>query len=1386
MLYLNRLLVIFFLFSLSAISLPSLAEKEPLLTHVETGLKRVDEPMLQTEINVLTQTADGVIWAGTNSGVIRYDGHRASRFSPANHDEPLNNPVITGLLADQNNHLWIGTYGGGLSKYSLITGKLTTFHHDPDDEQSLSSDTLWSLASHQTSGIWIGTRKWLNLFNIQTNTNQRFGPALAGQNEIDNNIWTSYDSSEHITWIGTLTDGVYRWDRKHQTVTQFNTDNGLSHNAVRTITADREGNVWIGTDNGITIIDVETNATKHLSTNNTPGLAGNEINQLLRDSSGKIWIGTYGAGLSVMDAESGLFKQFTFSSLELKASHTPTIVYDILEDHRGTLWFATDRGLIKHHRQATNISQFELTNVTNNSTSALYRSEQSGLWLAMGDYLVNTTEHLTVKSTLRVDTQIHQITEDGEGNIWLATHSRGLLKIAPDNQLIADYPIKPDNAERNSEVASLLIPRTVSNTAAKNTRILLGFTRMKGGIGGIAIFDEAQGLIHHQQPKLNIMAMHPLDDSQILLATASAGLWQFDINTLKAHRINNDQSPSLDNLAYFHRLSSGQLLVSTVSQGIAQYDPATQQLSLINPELNTRWITEDKEGQIWAASGNSLVALSPQSLQVERDWDSVLNVNYFSNKAVLATQTGDGILFGTRYGLLYVTTSPNPLVLPTVSSSYLEMQPAPTFSPVKTLLTDFSILNRTVIPEPTKPDSALRQTIQFAEQVTLSHEDYLFSFEFTAPNYEYQDRIGFEYRLKGFDPTWIPATTNSRTASYSNVPPGHYQFSVRAISPWQDQPQPVTQISVVVQPPWWQTIQAKMLWGALIIIGIYAVVAIRTKNLRCRSEQLERGILKRTQELEQKSSTIENLLRQRQFMFTAISHELRTPLTLVLNPLTRLLADSKHSEDKTTLTLIKRNAERLTQLVEQLLWLAKAQQPQPDKQEIIDLKHALIQAQKTFKPLAAERGQTITVAPSVSIRVALLPDALPQIIGNLLSNAIKYAAAHSDITMNCSLKGRRIMISVQDTGPGIPLPLHGSVFDIFNRGQWQASEHIRGSGIGLAVVKAQVEACKGHIHLDPDWHDGCRFLIELPFDESLQASDDKPHQLDALRWQESMPKQSPSETPMTVQPLPPDDPDAPIILFVEDNIDLLSHLMTKYAKDYRCYGAREGKAGLQQALEVVPDIIVSDVMMPGISGFELCHQVKSHELLAHIPVILLTAKSDEDSRLEGWKKLADDYIAKPFTDTILTQRIDNLLAIRRILVQRWSAQLTTDGLTPLLSQTDTDQIMNSVDSEFLTKFDVLIQQQFHRTDLLIGDIASQLAMSERQLQRKLKALTHQKFSDYLRQARLNRAKTLLASGMQAGQVTDDVGFSSQSYFTACFKAEFGLTPKQYQQSTQTG
>ena len=668
--------------------------------------------------------------------------------------------------------------------------------------------------------------------------------------------------------------------------------------------------------------------------------------------------------------------------------------------------------------------------------------------------------------------------------------------------------------------------------------------------------------------------------------------------------------------------------------------------------------------------------------------------------------------------------------------------------------------------------------------VTLPHRHNALRFEYTAPFYDNEVSNLYQTKLEGFDTDWSAWTTETRK-DYTNLWESNYTFLVRAKNGYGDVSE-VAAFPFKITPPWYRTYTAIAGYFFLLVVLVAGIVRWRSHKLRMEKRQLEEVVAERTEEVRQQAGKLKELDILKSRFFANISHEFRTPLTLILSPLEKKVSDKNGEIRPEEYQMMHRNAQRLLRLINQLLDLSKIEagkmQLEPKRGDIIRFLKGIIYS---FTSLAEARQITFhTAIPDFEIETYFDPDKLEKITYNLLSNAFKFTPNQGEVNVKISFDEgdgadhtAMLKMIITDTGKGIPMAFIHRIFDRFYQADSSHTREQEGTGIGLALTRELVELHNGQITVDSKEGQGTTFMVTFPLQEFTNKGrvDEQGLHEPALSENVAFEKNSTTDNPEDGFTTQSSEKAAPILLIVEDNEDVRYYIRNNLGKEFIYEEAVNGIEGLEKAIQVIPDLIISDLMMPKMDGVELCHRLKTDERTSHIPVIMLTARASLDTKLTGLRTGADDYITKPFNIEELKIRVKNLIEQREKLRKRFSREIT---LQP------SDITITDKDEEFLQNAIRMVEAHIADDQFTVEAFQKQIGMSRMQLHRKLKALTDQSAGEFIRLIRMKRAAQLLQQKeATVSEVAYEVGFNDPSYFTKCFRSQFGISPSEYVQQT---
>ena len=1284
----------------------------------------MNDGLTSNTVRNIVQDDQGFIWFGTDNGLCRYDG---MEVQPYRISELGANQYVSSLLVVDDG-LYIGT-GKGVFFLQL---KEHIIQHVPVDIQS----TVTSL---------------------------------------------SYDE-EDCLWISTFEQGV--WQYNPATGKAIHYEASETGGAVAQVYVDKNNQVWTVTNWGYPAVQRLNRLHNRFEPLNisTPDASLNySALCMLQSRDGQIWIGTWENGLMLLHSD-GRLEQVLSPSLSKVGLHIHTL--NQLSDN--CICIGCDDGAICYNPQTREwrylIGQ---DNLKTRFVYAITSDKEGGIWIGTFYSGVNYVspvgkrfEAFTTDSGLSGNV-ISRFCEDQEGRVWVASDDGGLMCYLPSEHRFATYPHQEVLRRQNVHALCLAGDELWVGTYTNGVLVL---NVRDGRLRQYTRTDDAQSLDNsssyaiHQDRKGNIwvatmMGLNLYHRSQdafervgqtynmiididednegnLWLSTQGEGLWKYLVSSkeLISYLHHEDDQHSLTEAMVncTHVDENNRLWIGTQG-GLYQYDNGKDgfvRIPLDVPSLNVMSIIEDN-GALWLSTDRGIVKYDPKQLQRFTLHDGLVSEQFQPNSAL---KTSDGhVYFGSTSGfnvfLPYKIKANN--VMPPVFITTLEMM-------------NHQELTTSGLPADLSQATKLVLDYSEARMLTLS---------FASLSYCSPGKNQYAYRLEGFDREWNYVGNQNR-ATYTNLPEGTYVFRVKATNNdgiWSDKE---ATLRIVVQPPFWWSWWAKLFYVLLIAALFWYYVHMRLR----RAERTHQQELKSVREQNEQESR-----EARLSYFTMIAHEIRTPVSLIIAPLEQMKKELGRAGEAegtlhSSLQIIDRNAHRLLELVNQLLDFRKVEQQSLvmrfASHNVSELMHSV---SERFEPTFQQGGKTLTtVYPPQRFSAIIDREGITKVISNLLTNAVKYSNSAAELRCIIDPDESRFQIIVTDDGVGIKPEDQQRIFAPF----FQAEGNKPGTGIGLSIVKRIVDLHHGTISVASELGKGTTFTVTLPVQQEMTAVEDSAATAIGS-VADGVIASTNEQEPVVVDDSAASgkDEEQPYMLIVDDNEDMVQFLADHFRHHYRVLTALDGVEALSKLSKHHVSIIVSDWMMPRMDGVELCRRVRANVLTSHIPFLMLTAKTDNQSKIEGMNIGADVYIEKPFSVDYLEACIANILQMRRLLMKKVSTEPWED-----LAQIGTAQ----VDNELLTKMNKLIEENISNAELNVNFLASQLNISRSGLFAKIKTLAEVTPNEMIQMVRLKRAAQLLSEGRyMVSEIGYMVGFSNPSYFSKCFQKQFGIRPADY-------
>jgi signal transduction histidine kinase/ligand-binding sensor domain-containing protein/DNA-binding response OmpR family regulator len=1344
------------------------------------------------------------------------------KFDHLTTEDGLSNSSIHCILQDRDGFMWFGT-GNGLNRYDGYSFKI--YKHLAGDTTTLTDNIVNSLYEDRQERLWVGTDFGLHLYDRARDQFIRIpGPVVNGR-PVARIIKAMLEDRRGNFWIGTDGGGFYRFDREERSFTHYAKE-GTYHgqNSVQHLFEDSQGNLWVGTFGGLFLFDAEELAFTHFANEvlYTPEMIKDYVWSIAEDQEGRLWIGTIESGLYLFDPEQASFRPF-HRILDKN-------IYSLHKDTTGLLWIGTgDEGINiwdpdSEILQTYRIDPLEERSLISDHIRVIYEDRDGGLWIGTRSegisywsrrnkqfvHFKHAPDHPNSLSA----SSVSSFFEGASGEIWIGTLGGGLNLFDRKTQSFKHYRNEPGNEHSlGNDITVSVIEDSKGNVWVLNSKwgvskfdprvspprfkhyrirfVMSIFEDKRGdlwlGAGfGINRYDPVSDRFVFCQENVEPGAEEKMtsvwsiyeDRERTLWFGSFEGLFYYnraDDRFVKFPIRDKKQDPAVETPIYvINEDRQGNLWLGG-NDGLRRIDPRTGKVATWGKKDGLaddmiHGIVEDDRGMIWISTAKGLSKFNPETRKF-RNYDRLdgLQSDEFNQGAFLKTGTGE-LFFGGING--FNVFHPD------------SIKDVPHFPPV--VITDFLLDKKSVAIKDTPGDTMISKHNPLFQSITHTDELILpywlndFSFEFAALNYLHPEKNRYKYRLEGYDEGWIETDADLRVATYTNLSPDTYTFRVIGTNNdgiWNMKGDRVT---LTIRAPWYWNFWSKGFYLLLLISGIYAVYQFLLNRRLAVAEA------HRLKELD--------AIKTR--LYTNITHEFRTPLTIIKGMAEQEIDEKGQLPPEKNLEnaqMIRRNSDRLLRLVNQMLDLRKLESgAMPVNMINGDLLAYLKYIVESFHSYAESKKIQLQFQTRLEeFRMDYDPEKLMNILSNLISNAIKFTpeggkvevvvggAASAERTRSAF---RNVPIQVKDTGIGIPPEKQAHIFDRFYQVEDESTRTTEGTGIGLALTGELVKLLKGELTMRSTPGEGTEFTIVLPVTNQAPAEFSANRDAVKDRIAPFIATSGKLYTPSRLAK--PASGDLPLALIIEDNEEMVQYLSSCLEGDYRLQVARNGQEGINSALEVIPDIIVSDVMMPGKDGFEVCRTLKKNERSSHIPIVLLTAKADMESKLEGLQRGADAYLPKPFHKGELLIRLQKLLELRKKLRQYYLSIAAGNG-----EDTPEEKTLPGaeIEDKFVQKVREVVEAHLGDWHFNVSDLCKKVAMSHSQLHRKLTALTGYSTNRFIRFIRLSEAKRLLSeSDHNISEVAYQTGFRDPVYFTRVFGKEFGMTPSAFRKKRKDG
>lgn len=1296
----------------------------------------MDNGLSNNRVNAIIQDKNGFMWFGTDDGLCRFDGIRFKTYRLSDYIGEDGSSYITNLFIDSKELMWIGT-NNGITLFDYTDKKFRAFNTITADSIKITSP-IQDIIEDKDGNVWIGT-DGQGVFKFNLNEKERLSSFnYSGNKNVQRRtIFTICEDSKNNIWFGTYSDGLYRYNKNTGKITQYKSNGGencLSDNTIHKIYEDSHGNLWIGTfQNGLDKFDYETETFRNYKDNSTDNLLYH-IHDITEFSPGNLLVASDN-GVCYFTTDDMKIKRADDSSIKFRFS-PEKFIYSIFIDKEQSLWLGSYfAGIQFFSPYQSNFKYFKCTeNGSGKVVNCIARDGERGYFIGTDDdgiYRFDPTSKTTKPYRIAKDINstyycIHDILIDGD-LMYAATYERGLEVTNLKTGQMTSYLNNPKDSTtiHSSKIFKLM--------KASDGRIYIGTA------DGLCYYKRTTGeFIRVGELKGIVQAITEDNNGMIWAGSKTNGLMRYDVknNKCKIYRHNSNPNSIPQNAISALCLdNSKRLWVGLLGKGLCLYDSEKdgfvkcQGTELPNNIVSSIIAYGDN---LWISTNKGISNFNPgKNIIKSYSKSSGLINEQFTTGASLITAEGE-IMLGTVNG--FCIFQPQGLR----ENSYN--------APLK--LTNVTIMGNSVD--------------NIVNKLSVSYDQSMIGLDFSVLSYTSPKDNSYQYMLEGLDENWIKARGENNHISYNKLPAGKYVLKIKGQNCDGIDCKNEIRLNIEVKPHFLKSNVAYSLY--VIAFLCICFLSIRYYIIRSHKKQ-KKNLMRLTREKEKElyNSKIE--------FFTNIAHEIRTPLSLIIGPLDHLMKTTDINDKYGDyLNIIEHNYKRLYTLVNQLLDFRKVDSGVLEfTYHKYNLKELVRKTYTVFELSIKQKNLDIdTSGIADNSEITTDEESFIKIMSNLISNAIKYAK--KTISISAERQNNNIVITVTDDGPGIEENEKKKIFEAFYQIKRNNDSQTPGIGIGLHIANTVAQMMDGNITVDnrKDGVKGVCFTVSLPIVEIKET--EKKKNEDVVNEDN---KEENTEI-IKDEKIEDDAEDAVSkkkVVIIDDNPDILDFLDKVLSNKYFIITAGSGEEGLALLESNKPDIVVSDVMMEGIDGFEVCKRIKNNINISHIPVILLTAKTDTESKVEGLEAGADAYIEKPFAASHLIAQIDNLLK-KKEEYQR------TFASNPLSEVHAVSQ--NKLDEEFIEQCTKIILDNLDNTEFSINSLAQELNMSRTSVFTKIKGIMGMTPNDFIKVTKLKTAAKLLAEGKyRISEITYIVGFSSSSYFAKCFQKQFGILPTDF-------
>ncbi|PHN02714.1 hybrid sensor histidine kinase/response regulator transcription factor [Flavilitoribacter nigricans] len=1342
--YVNKWLAVWVL---TVLSVGGFAQGDLFVQHRFYQLNE-EQGLINNVVNDIIQDTLGQVWVATNEGLFRYQGFEFQQFIK-NRKNPdlLHNNFIERLYLDKHNNVWLMT-DDGVGKYSYEADVIRRYL--PDQIQGRVS----SMAVDAEGHLYFGKHDPKGIIKVE---NEKVGTldlydANTGLDFSRSSIAKMVISEGHL-WAVVSGLGVICHDLEKGTIAFFTAQEIAGKDRLNSfdLLADGPNKVWLATESSVFALQVDENFSKTVDKTLVDILPDDDYLTVYLDDNKKLWVGSRQHGMFLLAKENGgpyqLARHFAPGFDEYSNSYRT--ISKIYRQENGYFWVGTHNGGVNVFnpggetvRMVTKRNTDSEFTLSHQNVWGICESGDGKIWVGTdgkGISLLDPYTGIIRKNAIPEleNKAVLSVLEDTQQRVWIGTYAHGIYMWDQQNgQLVQFAKDNPNSELRINDIRCFYEDR--------KGRIYVGTNR-----GGLYYYDVPSRRIRfiEEVPVFDIRSIESVEDGILWLGTFGDGLQKYNVPQRRIMPSVWQEDPvHANDVVYDIHNESGRLWVGTRHNGLVVFDATTEQFVAV-PALDDlvgrilSGVQMDGDRNVWVTTNTGVVLYDRESDELrEFGAEDGFQMGHFNNGSIFYSPGGGYMAVGGIHGMN--------LFYP----EELKMEKQPT----NIILNQLKISDRVVTPENSRVFPP-KQSIFLTDEIHLTYADNTFSIQYALAGFNRQNEQDFLFMLEGYEDNWQRGAT-SNLAIYRNVPPGNYRFRVRS-----EQYNAEQSLAISISPPFWKSWPAYVLYALIVGFLIWRWNQFSNSRVVLKQKlQFEQEMREKEQELREKDQEI---MQEKLRFYTNFSHELKTPLTLIQGPVNDLMKTVEDPQQQKYLKLVRKNTGVILKFIRRMLEFRKFEL----NKNVLnvgchDLRILAQEEAESFSYLAKDQEIRFGFYCSSEVEAWVDLEKIQIVINNLLSNAFKFTPKGKQVHFGVFEEGNDLVIEVKDEGVGIRADEVKNIFTPF----FQASNSYStgGTGIGLTFCKSIVELHMGTIELKSEEGKGTSVLVRIPKDKAKFAEKDYVRYIHANEKELILINDFGSLEESETEPKDGEK----VLLIVDDNKDITAYVKTLFENEFRVLIAHNGNDAYELAADQTPDLIISDMMMPGMNGQEFCKKIKSTMSTSHVPVIMLTAKDNKQDKIDSYGVGADDYITKPFASDLLIARVNNLLKSREMLELHYE---TNELIDP-----ESDQ--NPREVEFVLHAESVILSMLEHTEFDIPMLCRELGMSRSALYRKIKSLTGLSIQIFIKKIRIKRAAQLLLSeDMAVSEIAFSLNFSDLKYFRKCFKEQFKMTPSEY-------